>query len=278
VSELSASDLAVTQAPQWKHPLRERLTAGKPVFALTLTTSNVEAAVLGASLGFDFLWVEMEHSPVTLETLRTIVLATRGLPASVLARVPVIELWTAKRVLDQGVTGVIFPFTSSAELAKRAAQACRYPPNGLRGSGAGLAAATWPQPGSYYDSADANIFVVVMIEEARAIEEIDAIASTPGIDVLFIGTSDLSFSLGLRGRQDEPQLDAAIAKIVSAARRHGKFLGRPAFDAGQIARFRAQGFQMFQCATELGLMARGARVLLDPLGIEGVSADKKVLY
>jgi 2-keto-3-deoxy-L-rhamnonate aldolase RhmA len=245
---------------------------------LTLTTSNVEAAVLGASLGFDFLWVEMEHSPVTLESLRTIVLATRGLPASVLARVPVVELWTAKRVLDQGVTGVIFPFTSSAELAKKAAQACRYPPNGLRGSGAGLAVATWPQPGSYYDSSDANIFVVAMIEEARAIEEIDDIASTPGIDVLFIGTSDLSFSLGLRGRQNEPQLEAAIEKIVSAARRHGKFLGRPAFDAGQIGRFREQGFQMFQCTTELGLMAQGARALLDPLGIEGVSADKKVLY
>jgi len=70
------------------------------------------------------LWVEMEHSPITLETLRNIVLTTRGLPACVFARVPVVELWTAKRVLDQGVSGVIFPFTSTPELAARAAQAC----------------------------------------------------------------------------------------------------------------------------------------------------------
>src|SRR3954449_8566632 len=116
--------------PQWRNPVRARLEAGDPVLALTLTTSNLEVAALGASLGFDFLWVEMEHSPITLETLRTFVLATRGLPATIFARVPVVELWTAKRVLDQGVTGVIFPFTSTPELAQRAAAACRYPPTG----------------------------------------------------------------------------------------------------------------------------------------------------
>ena len=87
--------------PQWRNPVRARLEAGDPVLALTVTTSNLEVAALGASLGFDFLWVEMEHSPITLETLRAMVLATRSLPAAVFARVPVVELWTAKRVLDQ---------------------------------------------------------------------------------------------------------------------------------------------------------------------------------
>src|SRR6185295_4016939 len=138
------------------NPVRARLQEGLPVFGITITTPSIEAAAHAATLGFHFLWVEMEHSPVTLETLRLIVLATRSLPATVFARVPVVELWTAKRVLDQGVTGVIFPFTSSPELAKRAAQACRYPPAGLRGSGAGLATACWPEPGSYYESADSN--------------------------------------------------------------------------------------------------------------------------
>src|SRR5882724_2288139 len=155
----------------------------------------------------------MEHSPITLETLRNIVLTTRGLPAMVFARVPVVELWTAKRVLDQGASGVIFPFCSTPELAKTAAAACKYPPLGRRGSGAGLATTTWPGTGTYYDSADANVMVVCVIEEARAIENIDAMAATSGIDVLFIGTSDLSFSLGLRGRQDEPLLEEAIAKV-----------------------------------------------------------------
>jgi 2-keto-3-deoxy-L-rhamnonate aldolase RhmA len=263
---------------EWQHPVRAKLAAGEAVLAATLTTSSLESAALIATLGFDFLWVEMEHSPITLESLRGIVLATRGRPAAVFARVPLIELWTAKRVLDQGVSGVIFPFTSSPEHARRAAQACRYPPVGLRGSGAGLATSTWPEPGVYYDSADRHVMTITVIEEACAVECIDDIAATPGIDVLFIGTSDLSFSLGLRGRQNEPKLQEAIGKIVEAGRRHNKFLGRPAANAEQIAEFRKQGFQMFQCMTELGLIAQGARQLLEPMGIRGIPAEQKSLY
>src|SRR5438105_468972 len=177
----------------------------------TITTPSVETAAHAATLGFHFLWIEMEHSPVTLETLRLMVLATRGLPAAVFARVPVVELWTAKRVLDQGVCGVIFPFTGTGEKAARAAAACRYPPAGKRGSGAGAAVRAWPQPGNYYDSADQQVMTICVVEEASALNEIDAIAATPGVDAIFIGTSDLSFSLGLRGKQDEPALDQAIA-------------------------------------------------------------------
>lgn len=264
--------------PQWRNPVRTRLEAGEPVLALTVTTSNLEVAALGATLGFHFLWVEMEHSPISLETLRNMVLATRGLPACVFARVPVVELWTAKRVLDQGVSGVIFPFTSTPELAQRAAQACRYPPTGLRGCGPGLAQSSWPEPECYHDSADRNVLAIAMIEEARAVEHIDEIAATPGIDALFIGTSDLSFSLGLRGRQDEPQLDEAIAKIIAAGKRHGKFLGRPARDPEQVAKYRAQGFQVLQCMTELGFMTAGAKSLLEAVGIKPFAQEKRALY
>ena len=126
----------MTDTTPWRNPVRARLEAGDPVLAVTLTTNSLEVAS-AAALGFHFLWVEMEHSPITLETLREIVLVTRGLPVMVFARVPVIELWTAKRVLDQGVTGVIFPFTSSGEHARKAAQACRYPPAGAQGIGCG---------------------------------------------------------------------------------------------------------------------------------------------
>ena len=254
------------------------LAAGEPVLAVTLTTNSVETAALLATLGFDFLWVEMEHSPITLETLRTIVLATRGLPATVFARVPVVELWTAKRVLDQGVTGVIFPFTSTPVLAKRAAQACRYPPSGLRGSGAGLATACWPEPDNYYDSADSNVVVITVIEEASAVDRIDEIAATPGVDVLFIGTSDLSFSLGLRGRQDEPLLQECIDRVVAAAKKHNKVVGRPAGTAELVRKFHAEGFQLFQCTTDLNLIRTAAGQLLEPLGVGGARKMPRPLY
>ena len=262
----------------WRNPVRARLEAGLPVIGATITTNSVEAAAHAASLGFHFLWCEMEHSPLSLETLRGIVLATRGSSAAIFARVPVVELWTAKRVLDQGVSGVIFPFASTPELAQRAAAACRYPPAGRRGSGAGLATATWPEPANYHDSADANVMTIVVIEQTQAVENIDAIAATPGVDVLFIGTSDLSFSLGLRGRQDEPALQQAIDTVAAAAKRHGKFLGRPAASPQQVAAFSERGFQFFQSLTELGLMRLGARQLLDPLGVSDAPRENKALY
>src|SRR3954470_8461402 len=103
------------------NPVRTRLQAGLPVFGITITTPSAEASAHAATLGFHFLWVEMENSPVPLETLRLRGPATRGLPAAVVAGVPVVELWMAKRVLDQGVSGVIFPFTGTAEEAACAA-------------------------------------------------------------------------------------------------------------------------------------------------------------
>ena len=111
-----------------------------------------------------------------------------------------------------------------------------------------------------------------VVEEASALDEIDAIAATPGVDALFIGTSDLSFSLGLRGRQNEPALESAIARIVEAAGRHRKFLGRPAGTPEQVRRYMEQGFRLFQMPTEIGLMELGARQLLEPLGAWGNAA------
>jgi 2-keto-3-deoxy-L-rhamnonate aldolase RhmA len=254
--------------PEIFNPVRLRLAAGEPVFALTITVPSVEIAAQAAHLGFDFLWVEMEHSPVTLETLRAMVLATRGAPAAVFARVPVNELWTAKRVLDAGVQGVIFPFTSTPELARQAVDACRYPPVGRRGSGPGLASFTWPTSSGYHDLADANVFVIAIVEEARAVEKIDEIAATPGLDAIFIGTSDLSFSLGLRGRQGEQPHAAAIQKVVDAARRRNIPVGRPAATPQQAAELRAQGFSFFQLATEVGFFKAGAREFLNAAGRE----------
>jgi 2-keto-3-deoxy-L-rhamnonate aldolase RhmA len=262
---------------RWESPLRRRLMAGEPVVGVTISTTSLDVAARLATLGFDLLWIEMEHSPITLETLRNIVLATRGLPAVPLARVPVNELWVAKRVLDAGVHGVIFPFTSTPALAQQAAQACRYPPIGRRGSGAGLATSCWPEPDCYHDSADRNVTVVVMIEEASALEHVDQIAATRGVDVVFLGTGDLSFSFGLRGRQDDARLVAAAEAVVAAAQRHGKVAGTVIGSAAEARQRIEQGFRFLQSVSDLVLMEAGARELLAPLG-RGAGPVAKPLY
>jgi 2-keto-3-deoxy-L-rhamnonate aldolase RhmA len=264
--------------PAWENPVKKLLQEGKPAIGVTLTVASAEIAAQAASFGFDFLWIEMEHSPITLESLRDMVLATRGLKAIPFARVPVNEIWTAKRVLDAGALGVMFPFTSTPELARQAVAACKYPPEGRRGSGAGLAKFRWPTPESYYDFADQNIMVVVIVEEAQALEEIDAIAATPGVDVIFVGTSDLAFSLGYRGQHDHPKVQEALKKVVAAGRAHHKILGAPVADSSQVRKFMEQGFLFFQMTTELNLMALGARQLLEPLGKAAPEPTKQALY
>ena len=90
-------------------------------------------------------------------------------------------------------------------------------------------------------------------------ERVDEIAATPGIDVLFIGTSDLSFSLGLRGDQNHPRLHDAVGRVVEAAKRHGKFAGRPAGTPEQVREYASQGFQLFQAPTDIGFVTAGAK-------------------
>ncbi len=273
----SAVPAAQTQG-EWENPVRKLLREGKPAIGATVTVPSAEVAAQLANMGFDFLWIETEHSPITLETLRNMILVTRGLKAMPFTRVPVNELWTAKRVLDEGSLGVIFPFTSTPELARQAVAACKYPPEGSRGFGPGLAGFRWPAAEGYVRFANRNVMVITIIEQAKAVDQIEEIASVPGIDVLFIGVNDLSYSLGLNGRQNEPRLQEAIGKIVAAAKRHNIPLGRPAGSAEQVQQFMKDGFLFFQASSELGLMGAGANSLLKPLGKSGFDPKTHPLY
>jgi len=261
-----------------ENPLKKMLAAGNYVIGTTVTVASAETAAQQAALGFDFLWIEMEHSPITLETLRNIILATRGLKAVPITRVPVNELWTAKRVLDAGSLGVIFPFCSTPELAQQAAAACKYPPHGRRGFGASLASFRWQAPEGYMNFADNNVIVVVIIEEERALNQVEAIAATPGIDVLFVGTSDLSFSMGLRGQTGHDRVQEGLKRVAAACKANGKYAGLPVKDAEMIKKYLDWGFQWFQTTGELGLMARGAQQLLEPLGRSAEALQKGLLY
>ena len=252
---------ALDAQDEWENPVKKTLREGKPVVGLTVSVPSAEIALQGARLGFDFLWIEMEHSAITLETARNMILATQGSKTVPIIRVPVNELWTAKRALDIGALGVIFPFTSTPELARQAVAACKYPPLGQRGSGPSLASMRWPAPGGYPGFADKNAMVIIIIEQKQAVDRIDEIVSVPGIDVVFIGPSDLSHSYGFHGQQT-PEVKAAIAKVVAACKRHKVPVGRTA-GAGDIEGYVKEGFQFFQGPTELVVMAAGARPIVE---------------
>lgn len=273
---LLAATSILSAQQTWVSPLKTALKEGRPIVGMTMTVPSADVAVQAASLGFDFLWIEMEHSPITLESARNIILATRGTGITPLIRVPVNELWTAKRALDAGALGVIFPFTSTPELARQAVDACKYPPKGKRGSGPGLASLRWPAPGGYANFSDDNALVVIIIEQKEAVERIDEIMAVPGIDVVFIGPNDLSHSFGERGRMT-PEVQAAMAKVLDAGKRHGIPVGRTT-NAAEIKGHIEQGYRFFQATSELGFMASGARPLLDAAGKKGPDPKNRPMY
>jgi 4-hydroxy-2-oxoheptanedioate aldolase len=243
--------------------LKKALLEGRPVVGATVTVPNVDTALTLANAGFDFLWIEMEHGPITLESLRAILLATRGARAVPITRVPANEVWLAKRVLDEGSLGVVFPFTSTRDLAERAVASCRYPPLGDRGFGPAFALSRYGMGASeYVQFANENVLVVVIIERKEAIENIESIASVPGIDVLFVGVNDLSFSLGVGGRTTDPLVEQALSKVLEAGRRHRVPVGYPTGNPAEVNRRIAQGFRFFQASSDIGLMAGAARDML----------------
>jgi 2-keto-3-deoxy-L-rhamnonate aldolase RhmA len=257
------------------NPVKRALREGKTVIGVTITAANVDVAASLANAGFDFLWIEMEHSPLTLETVRSMILATRGLKAVPITRVPVNEPWMAKRVLDMGSLGVIFPFTETRALAEQAVRSCKYPPLGIRGFGPGLATARWGMnTPDYVKFANENVLVVTIIEQKQAVEHIEEIASVPGVDVLFIGVNDLSFSLGVGGKLSDPLVENAVNKILAAGKKYGVPVGYPAGAPAEINRRIAQGFRFFQASSDLGLMMSGARDLLSKVQRQESGAEK----
>ncbi len=252
---------------RWENPVKVKLREDRPVFGAHITVPSVETAALLADTGFDFLWIEMEHSAITLETARNIILATRGLKAIPFIRVPQNELWLAKRALDIGALGIVFPFTSTPELARQAVAACRYGPEGRRGVGPGLAAIRWPAPEEgYHRFADRNVTVIVMIETAEAVRNVDEIAGVPGIDALYIGVNDLSYSLGHGGQFDHPVVRDAIDTIVAAAGRKQIPVGRPGPTAEAVQRFLEAGFRIFQSPRDTTLLRSAACAYLEGAG------------
>jgi len=253
------------------NPVKHKLQNGGIVVAGTINCPCLETAVVMAS-AFDALWIEGEHSAITLETTRNIILATRGMKAVPLVRVPWQELWMAKRVMDIGSLGVIFPFCSTIERCKQAASACRYPPLGSRGCGPTMSQLAWGlDESTYYSWANENMLCTIIIEEGKAADIVDEIAALGGIDLIFIGTSDLSFSItGAKTNVQSEPVQEAINKVLAAGKKHGIPVGCPAGSAQAMQELIPRGFQFFQAPPEIGFLQKAVGAFAESIqGLTG---------
>jgi 4-hydroxy-2-oxoheptanedioate aldolase len=209
------------------HALRQ-LRAGKLAIGLGLRQARtVDIAQIAKTAGFDWLFIDCEHNSMGTDTAANIASASLGVGITPLVRVAGKEHWLASRMLDNGAQGVVVPHVDSELEAKRVADHCRFPPIGHRSMGGGLQQvgfASMPV-GETARIVNEETLIVVMLESPKGIENCEAIAATPGIDALLIGTNDLCFEMGIPGQFNDPRIVEAYKKVIAACRKHGKFPG-----------------------------------------------------
>jgi len=248
------------------HKFREQLAAGRLCLGTGITL-NDPAVVEALGPVVDFFWIDMEHNPIGMETLLGHLMAARAAGSPALVRVPSSDSPFIKRVLDTGAEGIIVPQVRSAEEVRQAVAACRYPPIGCRGFG--------PRRPSDYGrrsldqllrEANEELFVVVQIETASAVEELDDIVTVEGLDGLVVGPSDLSASYGLLGQIEHPTVTEAIKKIIRVAHEAGMTVGfGDEANAQSSARWASMGADWVQSGSDFAYMIQTAQRLFEDI-------------
>ncbi len=208
--------------------IKEKLAAGELVLCMNLRLArSVDIAMVAKAGGYDALYVDMQHAPYSIETTATICAAALGIGIAPLVRVPNHDPQWMSRVLDGGAQGVILPDVNTRAQAEAIVRACRFPPMGRRSvMGLGPAVGYRAVPLSELNpKLNAETAVIVMLETAEGIENCEAIAAVDGVDVLLIGSGDLTTDLGIPGQVDHPRLRAAYERVAAACRAHRKVLG-----------------------------------------------------
>jgi 2-keto-3-deoxy-L-rhamnonate aldolase RhmA len=239
--------------PRLYNTVKQKLAEGKQVVGGTVTLPDPDLYCAMATAGFDFTWIEMQHSPLTYQDVARMIMACKGAPAIPFVRVPDATEGDIQKATDVGALGIILPMVDTVEKAAAAVKFARYPPAGRRSQGNGQYGALWG--GDYRQTANDNLMIVAMIENPAGVEIADRIAAVPGVDVVFVASTDLSSFSGLK--QGDPKYEALVTKVVEMTTKAGLKLGGPlAWKSGR------KGYAFFQGPTEAVLIRCGTRVSL----------------
>jgi 2-dehydro-3-deoxyglucarate aldolase/4-hydroxy-2-oxoheptanedioate aldolase len=216
------------------NPVVSRLRKNIPVSASWVQLGSTISSEILAEAGFDVVVADMEHSPLGLEKVISILQSVKGTGCMPFVRVPWNDMVVIKQVLDTGVCGIHVPYVSTKEEAEYAVKSCKYPPQGFRGiAGSQRAVSYGMNKEEYYNNANQQIIVMVAIETPEGVKNIDAIASVEGLDGIFIGPADLSTCMGYLGNPQAEAVQEGICIVEESTKKHNKFLGTVA--SGMVA-------------------------------------------
>ncbi len=244
--------------------VREKLRAGQPSIGCFLGLGSPNVAELLARAGFDWLIVETEHNGLDSAEIQHMLMAMNGTNTIPLVRIPSSNYVFIQRALDMGALGIVVPMVKTADEARAIVAATRYPPHGTRSFGP-LRASNYSFDNlDYFNRANDNILVTLILETKEAVDNLDAIAAVPGVDALYLGPFDLCLSMGLNPmNQPFPQIDAVMERMIAISRTTGVAAGTGAGTPEQVRQRQAQGFTMLGYGPDYAMLANAARAGLD---------------
>jgi 4-hydroxy-2-oxoheptanedioate aldolase len=222
--------------------------------------SNIVAEVIGAA-GFDWIVLDSEHSPNEIPNLMAQMQAMQGGTATPVVRPAWNDAVLAKRALDIGAQTLLFPYVQNAEEAKRAVASTLYPPQGIRGVAVATRAGRYGRTPGYLTKANAEICVLVQVETKAALNELETIGKTDGVDGVFIGPSDLAASFGHLGNPQHADVQKAIQDAVARLKKLGKPAGILTANEEEARRYIGWGYVFVAVGADIGLLRLGADAL-----------------
>ena len=239
--------------------VKQKLKNGEVSFGSWISLRCTDATELLSNLGFDWLLLDCEHTPINVEGAQELLQAMNGTDCVPLMRVPWNDLVWIKKALDIGIWGLLIPQVNNREEAMKAVSATKYPPVGTRGVGPRRAALYGLKRDEYFARANDDVLVMVQIEHIDGVKNLREICTTKGVDVIFVGPNDLAASQGLIGQPNHPQNLKLIDEIIAVCKELGVPLGTISSGPEEALKLAKQGFQFISIGSDISFMQSAAR-------------------
>jgi 2-keto-3-deoxy-L-rhamnonate aldolase RhmA len=250
------------------NPVKKALKAGQTVFGSEISRlASPEICRLYALAGFDFVFIDMEHTPFGLETVAAMISSARTAGIVPIVRVPQAEYAFICRLLDQGAQGIIVPRVNTAEQVRDIVSWMRYPPQGIRGFAGTVAQTDFENVSAaeFIESNNRETLCIIQFERQQAVDNVAEMLAVPGVDVACLGVMDLSVDLGLPGQLDHPQMIAALERIVAVAERSGVAAGIVSGDMQLTLDWMRKGMRFVSYAQESQFLREAATMAVERL-------------
>lgn len=246
-----------------ENSFRTRLRRGDTLIGPLVTINSLEVVEMLDDVGFDWLFLDGEHAPLSPGDLQRLMIAAKRTPCVV--RVPAHDEFLIKQALDGGAAGILAPLVNTAAHAGAIVARAKYPPQGARGVGAARALGYGYSIADYVARANDEIAVIVQVEHRDAVANIEDIAATPGVDAIFVGPFDLSLSMGKPGQVADPEVMQAISHVCDVVQTRGLPLGIFGISPDSVSGWMGRGFTLIACGVDAMLLGSAARSMLAQL-------------